>query len=129
MGRETVPDNWNSVFQSVQSQGKSPTPADPKSPTDVYFAYLDKADLDRSDGSWYLMFDMVPAEAALLGLAGSTGDGMAPPALPTIIFHAHGVTQAAVWEALQLSGSDEPAEGSWYAIYLQQGGDPQTQVV
>lgn len=82
-----MPNNWNAVFQAVQAQGKSPPSRDPKSPSDVYFADLDKAEWDESDNAWYLMFDMIPAEAALLGLAGSTGDGM-PPSLPTIIFHA-----------------------------------------
>lgn len=124
-----MPGNWDDVFQTVQGQGKSPSSNDPKSPSDAYFAYLDKADWDATSNNWFLMFDMVPAEAALLGLKGDDNGDMAPPPLPTILFHAHGVTKDAVYAALQLSGSDEPAEGSWYALYLQQGGDPQTDLV
>lgn len=124
-----MPNNLDDVFKAVQSQGKSPSRDNPKSPTDAYFAYLDKADWDPSDSVWYLMFDMIPAEAALLGLAGDTGDTMPPPILPTIIFHATQVSKAAVYEALQLGSDDEPAEGSWYAVWLQEGGDPKTQVV
>lgn len=124
-----MPDKWNDAFLAIRSQLASPPRSDPKSPTNAYFAYLDKADLNITDGSWYLMFDMIPAEASLLGLADDSGDEMPPPVLPTIIFHAHGVSQAAVWKALQLATSDEPAEGSWYALLLDQGGDPETQLV
>jgi hypothetical protein len=124
-----MPNNWNAVFQAVQAQGRCPPHSDPKSPSDVYFAYIDKADWDDTANVWYLMFDMVPAEAALLGLAGSTGDAMPAPILPTIIFHATGALQAAVSTALQLTGNDEPAEGSWYVLYLEKGGDRKTQVV
>jgi hypothetical protein len=124
-----MPTSWSAVFQAVQSQGKSPSPDKPQSPSAVYLAYLDKADWDASESSWYLMFDMIPAEAALLGLAGNTGDDMPPPPLPTIIFHATGSTQDAVSTAFQLSEGEEPAEGSWYALYLEPDGDPKTLVV
>jgi hypothetical protein len=124
-----VPVDWNPVFRAVQSQGKSPSPDNPKSPTDTYLAYLDKADWDVGESLWYLMFDMIPAEAALLALLSNTGDDTPPPVLPTIIFHAHGVTQKAVSDALQLSQGVEPAEGSWYALYLEKDGDTQTMVV
>jgi hypothetical protein len=119
---------WNGVFDAVQKQGKSPPPDKPKSPSDVYFANLNKADKDPRDGSWYLLFDMVPAEAALLGLGDRSGDGSPPPPLPTILFHATEALQQNVYGALGLGSGDEPAEGSWYALYLQPGGDPKTDV-
>jgi len=120
---------WGSVFDAVQSQGKSPPPTDPKSPSDVYFANLNKVDQDQVDPTqWYLMFDMVPAEAMLLGFSDKSGDGTPPPLLPTIVFHAAAVLQSNVYSVLGLDSNDEPAEGSWYVLYLQPGGDPKTDV-
>jgi hypothetical protein len=119
---------WTGVFDAVQKQGKSPAPKDPKSPSDVYLANLNKVDRDPRDGTWYLLFDMVPAEASLLALGGRSGDGSPPPIVPTILFHATEVLQPNVYAALGLESTDEPAEGSWYVLYLQPDGDPKTDV-
>lgn len=124
-----MPQDLKSVSQAVQSQIQRPSAADPKSPSDVYLAYLDKADWDLRTQRWSLMFDMIPAETALPGLAGAAGDGLPPPRLPTIIFQPVEATAKAVFDGLPLDPEGEPAEGSWYSLYLKEGGDPKTQVV
>jgi len=120
---------WSGVSNAAAKQMGGVTKAEPKSGIDAYLACLSKVDLDQTSSTWFLFFDMVPAEAVLLGLMGKSGESMPPPETPVIYFHATDALQSVTMDALGLKSLDDLAEGSWYVLWLQQGGDRKDAVV
>jgi hypothetical protein len=113
------------VASNVQRQLTQPSFDDPKSPQDVYLACLTKVDQNPVDNSWYLLFDMIPVEYALLALKKPPRRW---PLLPTILLHVTGSADSVVRATLKV-GADGPIEGSWYSLFLVEGGDPRQVLV
>jgi hypothetical protein len=120
---------WSRIVDATAKQLGDVTPTAPISPSDSYLACLSKADFDVTLSKWFLFFDMIPAEAALLALMGTGSDGMPPPIVPTIFFHATDAVELIVLQSLGLKSVDEIVEASWYILQLQKGGDRSTAVV
>lgn len=118
-------DPWDSVASNVQRQLTQPSFDDPKSPQDEYLACLTKVDQNPADKSWYLLFDMIPVEYALLALKKPPRRW---PLLPTILLHVTGSADSVVSNVLK-AGTDGPIEGSWYSLFLVEGGDPKQVLV
>jgi hypothetical protein len=118
-------DNWGPVVSKVQQQLQKPSIDDPKSPLNVYLACLARVDQHPGDDCWYLLFDMIPVEWALLASLDQPSNW---PLLPTILFHATGSPDAVVRQVLR-PGEEGPIEGAWYHLSLEEGGDPSTDLI
>ena len=120
---------WSPIVDRTRSQLGTVTEASPKSGDDTYLACLSKVDWDQTAFRWFLFFDMVPAEAALLAMSALATPGLPPPATPMIYFHATDAIDGIVLQSLGLKSDADLAEASWYILQLAQGGDRSTAVV
>lgn len=116
---------WDTLSSNITSQLKQPSMEAPRSPSDVYLACLTKVDQIPATSAWFLLFDMIPLEAALLGLA---SESRRWPLLPTILFSVTGAADAVVRSVLG-PPKEGPIEGAWYALQLLKDGDPSVDLV
>lgn len=111
--------SWKQLFQNVGEQGDQFN--QPISPTNRYYAFLSKADLDESTNKYDVLFEVAPAEwfeNAIL--SGQSIRLLAPPG-PSSLYHIRDADPAALLKALGLSTADDLAEGSWYLITMEKG--------
>ena len=101
---------------------------DPRSPSDTYLACLTKVDQVPDTSVWFLLFDMIPSELALLAFSHKTSQVNKTsqakwPQLPTILFSVVGAADSIVRSVLDPQ-KEGPIEGSWYSLHLSPNGDP-----
>lgn len=111
---------WDDLTGNIEGQLSKPSIEDPISPQGFYLACLTKVDQVAETSNWFLLFDMIPAEAAFLALNNPPSRW---PLLPTILFSVTGSPDAVVRKVL-VPPSEGPIEGSWYALHLSPDGDP-----
>lgn len=118
--------SWSSTFTSVNDQGQNLfTP--PLSPSNWYYAFLSKVDLDDTSQTYDLMFEVVAYEWMQNAIASSPVDIVAPfPVSPALIYHVVGLTEAEVVKTLNVSDIKWVAEASWYLLQLMPGTNSNT---
>ena len=119
------PPDFMELVDNLAGQGR---PFDnPFSPTNQYFAFLSKADLDVTTGLFDVLFEVLPAEwVELVVLLATNRVDAKLPESPASLFHIIGVQPEAILQALGLDNPDNLAEASWYLLTLtpkQNGGD------
>lgn len=111
---------WDNLTENIEGQLSKPSMEDPKSPSNFYLACLTKVDQVAETSNWFLLFDMIPGEAAFLALNNPPSRW---PLLPTILLSVTGSPDSVVRNVL-MPPSEGPIEGSWYALHLSPDGDP-----
>lgn len=117
---------FQSVFDNVGAQGSR---FDAQlSPSDIYVAFLSKADLSTSDSQtpgYDVLFELVPIEWVVNVLVVSSSDTKYPiPQSPATLYHMQEIEPNALLQALGLKSDDDLAEGSWYYLKLVKGSTP-----
>lgn len=111
-------DAWRAAIGAINLQGQ-PFADEPISPSDMYYAFLAKADLDVVDGTYDVLFEVVTKEWLDNVLFSRTESISSPlPHAPALLYHLTGVSQSDILGALGLTSADDVAEGSWYLLHL-----------
>jgi hypothetical protein len=109
--------SWQSVFSATGGQGSSFE--GPLSPSNTYYAFLSKVDLDATTNLYDVMFEVVAAEWMRNALLSSTVSFEAPPPCsPALIYHIAQIDATTLVSTLDVKSIDFVAEGSWYLLTL-----------
>lgn len=111
--------SWNSLFQNVGGQGSQFN--GPISKSGRYYAFLSKADLDETTGTFDVFFELLPFEWAENAILSGLDVDLPPPLSPEIVYHVPSADPSALLSMLGLKTADNLAEGSWYLLQLAPG--------
>ncbi|HYI10880.1 MAG TPA: hypothetical protein VEK57_17605 [Thermoanaerobaculia bacterium] len=107
------------MFTVVSEQGSQFE--GPLSPSNQYYAFLSKVDLDDTTQLYDVMFEVVAQEWAQNALFSSAVFLSAPPPVsPALIYHIPGIDQNTLVNTLGVTSIDFVAEGSWYLLTFEQ---------
>jgi hypothetical protein len=118
-GPGTGPDtNWTGLFSNAGGQGTT----NPISPSNQYYGFLSKADLNPTSNTYDILFEVIPKEWADAAILASPIDVRAPaPPSPASLYHIRDADPTAVVTVLGVKNTDYVAEGSWYLLTLTPG--------
>lgn len=117
--------SWSAAFTNTGQQANQYN--GPLSPSNFYYAYLSKVDLDESTNTSDVFFEMISKEWMDVAiLSGSVNPVTTPPTTPAVAFHIPfcgvdnngGYSQDLIMSCLGLKSADNLAEGSWYLLQL-----------
>jgi hypothetical protein len=96
--------------------------ASPISPSNQYYAFLSKADLDETTQLYDVFFELISKEWMDNAVLSAAVDIIAPaPSSPALAYHIPAVEETSIVQALGLKSIDFLAEGSWYLLKLKSG--------
>lgn len=117
--------SWTAAFTSTGQQADQYN--GPLSPSNFYYAFLSKVDLDERTNTSDVFFEMISKEWMDVAiLSGSVNTVSPPPTSPAVAFHIPycgvdnkgGYGQDIILTCLGLKTADNLAEGSWYLLQL-----------
>ncbi len=117
--------SWTTAFTNTGQQADQYN--GPLSPSNFYYAFLSKVDLDESTNTSDVFFEMISKEWMDVAiLSGSVNTVSPAPTTPAVAFHIPycgvdnkgGYSQDAIMACLGLKTADNLAEGSWYLLEL-----------
>lgn len=109
--------SWTGVFSRTGKQGDLiPVPL---SPTNQYYAFLSKLDLDVSTNLYDIFFEVLSKEWTDNAILSASVDFIAPSSfLPALAYHIPTVAESDLVALLGLETIDDAAEGSYYLLTL-----------
>lgn len=120
--------SWNGLFSNLGGQGDAFNNL--ISPTNRYYAFLSKVDLDTRTGMYDVFFELMPKEwadnAFFAGIVDIKAQAPTPPASN---YHIPGVSGTEMAQMLGLQKPDDMAEGSWYEIMIEKSTSEDDRIV
>lgn len=127
-----MPDFFNlpfdGLFSNLSDQGNVFN--GPISPSNRYYAFLSKVDLDETTQLYDVFFELMPKEwADNAFFAGEVNIKAQAPTPPATCYHFPRVPGNEIAARLGLKSPDDMAEGSWYEILIEKKTSEEDNVV